>query len=67
MKTQSDRPKSRNGLKTLAELRPFLAPYRARIIAAAIALLVAASATLALPYGFRNLIVTGVSLAILGG
>ncbi len=63
MKTQSDRPKSRNGLKTLAGLLPFLAPYRARIAAAAIALLVAASATLALPYGFRNLIDLGFTTA----
>lgn len=63
MKTQSDRPKSRNGLKTLAGLLPFLAPYRARIAAAAAALLVAASATLALPWGFRNLIDLGFTTA----
>jgi len=63
MKTQGDRPKSSEGLKTLAGLLPFLAPYRARIAAAAIALLVAASATLALPYGFRNLIDLGFTSA----
>ncbi len=63
MKTQSDRPKSRQGLRTLAGLLPFLAPYRMRIVAAGGALLVAASATLALPYGFRNLIVLGFTTA----
>ncbi len=63
MNTRSDRPKSRDGLKTLAGLLPFLAPYRARIAMAAIALLVAASATLALPYGFRNLIDLGFTSA----
>jgi ATP-binding cassette subfamily B protein len=63
MKTRSDRPKSREGLRTLAGLLPFLSPYRGRIAAAVIALLVAASATLALPYGFRNLIDLGFTTA----
>ena len=44
----ADRPKSRNGLKTLAGLLPFLAPYRRRLIVAGIALLIAAGATLAI-------------------
>jgi len=52
----ADRPKSRSGLKTLAGLLPFLAPYRRRLIVAGIALLIAAGATLAMPYGFRQLI-----------
>ncbi len=55
----SDRPKSREGLKTLGGLLPFLAPYRARIALAGLALVIAASATLAIPYGFRNLIDLG--------
>lgn len=59
----SDRPKSRHGLRTLAGLLPFLAPYRARIALAGLALVLAASATLAIPYGFRNLIDLGFSEA----
>lgn len=63
MKTLTDRPKARSGLKTLAGLLPFLSPYRARITAAGIALVIAASATLAIPYGFRNLIDLGFTTA----
>ncbi len=63
MKTITDRPKARNGLRTLAGLLPFLLPYRARIAAAAIALVIAASSTLAIPYGFRNLIDLGFTTA----
>ncbi len=63
MKTLTERPKSRNGLKTLSGLLPFIAPYRARIAMAGLALLVAASATLALPYSFRNLIDLGFTTA----
>ena len=61
--TLADRPKSRSGLKTLAGLLPFLAPYRRRIAAAGIALVIAAGATLAMPYGFRQLIDLGFSSA----
>ncbi len=57
----ADRPKARSGLRTLAGLLPFLAPYRRRIAAAGIALLIAAGATLAMPYGFRQLIDLGFS------
>lgn len=59
MNTASERPKSRSGIKTLAGLLPFLAPYRSRILLAGLALLVAASATLAIPYAFRQLIDLG--------
>ena len=59
----ADRPKSRSGLRTLAGLLPFLAPYRRRLIVAGIALLIAAGATLAMPYGFRQLIDLGFSSA----
>lgn len=59
----ADRPKSRSGLKMLAGLLPFLAPYRRRLIVAGIALLIAAGATLAMPYGFRQLIDLGFSSA----
>ncbi len=64
MRTQlAERPKSRSGLKTLAGLLPFLAPYRRRLIVAGVALLIAAGATLAMPYGFRQLIDLGFSTA----
>ncbi len=59
MTSSSERPAARSGLKTLARLLPFLAPYRRRIAIAGIALVVAASATLAIPYGFRQLIDLG--------
>ncbi|NCW79044.1 MAG: ATP-binding cassette domain-containing protein [Oxalobacteraceae bacterium] len=59
----ADRPKSRSGLKILAGLLPFLAPYRRRLVVAGIALLIAAGATLAMPYGFRQLIDLGFSSA----
>lgn len=48
--------------KTLWRLRPFLAPYRARVLVAASALLVAAAATLAIPLAFRLLIDKGFSV-----
>ena len=46
-------------LKTLAELFPFLKPYRTRFILAGIALVVAAGATLAVPYAFKQMIDLG--------
>ncbi len=46
-------------LKTLAELLPFLKPYLNRFIVAGIALVVAACATLAVPYAFKQMIDLG--------
>ena len=46
-------------LATLAKLLPFLRPYRRQFILAGIALLVAAGATLAIPYAFRQMIDLG--------
>ncbi len=43
----------------LAELRPFLGRYRARVAVATLALLVAAAATLAVPIAFRHLVDLG--------
>ncbi len=63
MTTSSERPAARSGLKTLARLLPFLLPYRRRIAVAGIALLVAAAATLAIPYSFRQLIDLGFTTA----
>lgn len=63
MKNPIDRPKAKSGLRTLAGLIPFLSAYRRRIALAALALVVAASATLAVPYGFRQLIDLGFTQA----
>ncbi len=56
----SDRPKGRS-LKPLAALLPFLAPYRARLALALLALVVAAAALLALPVALRQLIDHGIA------
>ena len=50
---------SRGSLAVLRALWPFLAPYRSRVALAAVALLIAAGATLALPLAFRQLIDLG--------
>src|SRR3569623_203994 len=47
------------GLKALAGLFPFLAPYKRQFLLAGIALLTAAGATLAIPYAFRQMIDLG--------
>ncbi len=59
MKTKTDRPAAKSGLKTLAGLLPFLAPYKRQFVLAGIALIVAAGATLAVPYAFRQMIDLG--------
>ena len=63
MKISSEWPKANSGLATLSGLLPFLAPYRRRIALAGVALVVAALATLAVPYGFRQLIDLGFTRA----
>ena len=60
--TQTDSGKDASRKGSLAALRglfPFLRPYRSRFIVAAIALVVAASATLAIPYAFKQMIDLG--------
>ena len=57
MKTGTERQKG--GLATLKGLAPFLIPYRRQFLLAGIALVVAASATLAVPYAFRQIIDVG--------
>ena len=52
----------RSAWKTLLRLKPFLAPFRGRVLLAGSALLVAAAATLAIPTAFRFLIDRGFSL-----
>ena len=54
---QPERQKS--SLKTLAGLFPFLAPYKTRFFFAGLALVIAACATLAIPYAFRQMIDLG--------
>ena len=56
----ADRPKAKS-LTPLAALLPFLRPYRARVLLALFALLVAAAAMLALPVALRQLIDHGLA------
>ena len=58
MTTTTKDPQKRS-LATLAGLIPFLSPYKRQFVLAGIALLVAAAATLAIPYAFRQMIDLG--------
>ena len=49
----------KGALATLRKLAPFLSPYRRQFVMAGVALLVAAGATLAIPYAFRQMIDLG--------
>ncbi len=51
----------RSALQVLSALGPFIKPYRGRVAIAGLALLIAAGATLALPWSFRELIDHGFS------
>ncbi len=53
--------KSQSSIDTLKELLPFLRPYLKQFYLAGLALVVAASATLAIPYAFRQMIDLGFS------
>lgn len=55
--------RTKGSLATLAALLPFLRPYRGRFILAGVALLVAACATLAIPFAFRQMIDLGFGAA----
>ena len=52
-------PPAKSSLATLKGLLPFLAPYKQRFALAGLALLVAAGATLAIPYAFKQMIDLG--------
>jgi ATP-binding cassette subfamily B protein len=52
---------SRGSMATLSGLLPFLRPYRRQFIIAGIALVIAACATLTIPYAFRQMIDMGFS------
>src|SRR3569832_494261 len=60
-------PPTKAGLKALAGLFPFLAPYKRQFLLAGIALLTAAGATLAIPYAFRQMIDLGFGAARTAG
>jgi ATP-binding cassette subfamily B protein len=51
--------RQKSSLATLRGLMPFLAPYRRQFVLAGLALLVAAGATLAIPYAFKQMIDLG--------
>lgn len=55
----ADTERGKASLSTLRGLLPFLRPYRNKFILAGIALLIAASATLAIPYAFKQMIDLG--------
>ena len=55
--------RKKSSLATLKGLVPFLAPYKRQFAVAGVALLVAAGATLAIPYAFRQMIDLGFGAA----
>ncbi|WP_136415156.1 ABC transporter transmembrane domain-containing protein [Herbaspirillum sp. ST 5-3] len=63
MNTSTSNETRKGSLATLKGLLPFLAPYKKQIILAGIALLVAAAATLAIPYAFKQMIDLGFGAA----
>ncbi|HVK95356.1 MAG TPA: ABC transporter transmembrane domain-containing protein [Noviherbaspirillum sp.] len=58
---------AKGSLSTLTGLLPFLVPYKKQFLLAGLALLLAAGATLAIPYAFKQLIDAGFSAAALQG
>ncbi|HCE07368.1 MAG TPA: ABC transporter [Oxalobacteraceae bacterium] len=63
MTTTTSRELQKGSLAMLAGLLPFLAPYKRQFVLAGIALLVAAGATLAIPYAFKQMIDLGFGAA----
>jgi ATP-binding cassette subfamily B protein len=63
MTTTDPRPSAKSSLATLRGLLPFMLPYKLRFLLAGIALVVAAAATLAIPYAFRQMIDLGFGAA----
>jgi ATP-binding cassette subfamily B protein len=55
--------RKKSSLATLKGLLPFLAPYKLQFLMAGVALLVAAGATLAIPYAFKQMIDLGFGAA----
>lgn len=63
MNTTIAKSREKGSLATLTALLPFLLPYRQRFLMAGIALLVAAGATLTIPFAFRQMIDLGFGAA----
>jgi ATP-binding cassette subfamily B protein len=61
--TPAPDPRRKSSLAALRGLLPFLLPYRRQFLMAGIALVVAAAATLAIPYAFKQMIDHGFSPA----
>jgi len=61
--TSAPEVKKKSSLATLRGLVPFLAPYKRQFLMAGIALVVAATATLAIPYAFKQMIDLGFGAA----
>lgn len=57
---------AKSSLSMLKGLLPFLSPYKKQFVLAGIALLIAAGATLAIPYAFRQMIDVGFGAAAIG-
>jgi ATP-binding cassette subfamily B protein len=64
--TRDSHDNRKGALASLASLLPFLAPYRRQFLLAGIALVVAAGATLAIPYAFKQMIDHGFGAAAAG-
>ena len=60
---QTKQREQKGSIATLKGLLPFLAPYRKQFLLAGIALVIAAGATLAIPYAFRRMIDAGFGTA----
>src|ERR1700693_4389353 len=66
MTTNPPPERQKSSLATLRGLMPFLTPYRRQFVLAGIALLVAAAATLTIPYAFKQMIDLGFGAAGIG-
>ncbi|RJG06543.1 ATP-binding cassette domain-containing protein [Noviherbaspirillum cavernae] len=62
MSETNSRELKKGSLAMLGKLLPFLAPYKKQFVLAGIALVVAAGATLAIPYAFKQMIDIGFGL-----
>jgi ATP-binding cassette, subfamily B, bacterial len=64
MNATTSKETHKGSLATLRGLVPFLAPYRKQFVLAGIALVIAAGATLAIPYAFKQMIDVGIAAAV---
>jgi ATP-binding cassette, subfamily B, bacterial len=65
MNATTSKETHKGSLATLRGLVPFLAPYRKQFVLAGIALVIAAGATLAIPYAFKQMIDVGIAAAVI--